>query len=408
MDYLSCCLLLLVVSGAGRVLAEQRLSCPGTAVGSASHTGSTGSRWEVIMNVTGERSGAAGQETAGEAVPEFYVALEFTGDGRCCRPGLPFAPLTEAVVRVTATGTALATISAPRPYGTLTGVTAAADNRTFALAAQKLARLPLATPPAARFFLLCVDPASRAPAGRARLEPLAIPEQPPGRMVSGLAVSPRCQQARGHRRPVFGSHRPARVHPGHRGRAGVGRTRGRSRLRPGRRARLPVVGRGRPYPGADQLRAPSPDRGVRLLDTAAPGSSLLASSRLILPTPAGPENSSGNYWRQVLISAGGQVIIAVIQVEAHHASGRMPGVTQKLVTFSANTGTLLRELNHLPVHGGYEHVPWASPSGQLLIVTGTQPGPTIGSFNLGHSAGTLSQGRFTPIPWSTRTFAAAW
>ena len=61
------------------------------------------------MNVAGERSGAAGQQTAGEAVPEFYVALEFTGDGRCCRPGLPSAPLTEAVVRVTATGAALAT-----------------------------------------------------------------------------------------------------------------------------------------------------------------------------------------------------------------------------------------------------------------------------------------------------------
>jgi hypothetical protein len=74
--------------------------------------------------------------------------------------------------------------------------------------------------------------------------------------------------------------------------------------------------------------APSPDRGVRLLDTAAPGSSLLAGGR--------------------------------------------------------------------PVHGCYEHVPWASPSGQLLIITGTQPGPTIGPFNLGHSAGTLSQGRFTP------------
>ena len=72
---------------------------------------------------------------------------------------------------------------------------------------------------------------------------------------------------------------------------------------------------------------------------AAPGSSLLASSRLVLPTPAGPENSSGNYWRQVLISADSQVIIAVIQVEAHHASGRMPGVTQKLVTFPATTGT---------------------------------------------------------------------
>jgi hypothetical protein len=122
------------------------------------------------------------------------------------------------------------------------------------------------------------------------------------------------------------------------------------------------------------------------------------------PRPRRP----GSSWRQVLISADGQVIIAGIQVEAHHAGGRMPGVTQKLVTFSAKTGTLLRELNHLPAHGGYEHVPWASPSGQRLIVSGTQPGPTIGSFNLGPSAGTLSQDRFTPIPWSTRTFAAAW
>ena len=142
------------------------------------------------MNVVGERSGAARQQTAGEAVPEFYVALEFTGDGRCCRPGLPSAPLTEAVVRVTATGTALATISAPRPYGTFTGVTAAADNRTFVLAAQKLARLPLTTWPATRFFLLRIDPASRTPDGRARLTPLPIPEQPPGRAVTGLALSP--------------------------------------------------------------------------------------------------------------------------------------------------------------------------------------------------------------------------
>jgi hypothetical protein len=89
MDYLSCCPLLLVVSGADRVLAEQRLSCLGTAVGSASHTGSTGSRWEVIMNVAGERSGAAGQETAGEAVPEFTSLLSSPVTGgaaaRACR-----------------------------------------------------------------------------------------------------------------------------------------------------------------------------------------------------------------------------------------------------------------------------------------------------------------------------------
>ena len=228
---------------------------PGAAVGNASRPGSTGSRWEVIMNVADERFGAAGQETAGEAAPEFYVALEFIGDGRCCRPGLLSAPLTEAVVRVTDTGTALATITAPRPYGTFIGVSAAADNRTFALAAQKLARLPLTTLPATRFFLLRIDPASRTPDGRARLTPLPIPEQPPGRAVSGPVTGRR--QARGHRRPVSGSHRPACVYPGHRGRAGAGRTQGRSRLRPRHRTRLAVVGRRRPYPGADQLRGPA-------------------------------------------------------------------------------------------------------------------------------------------------------
>jgi hypothetical protein len=83
-------------------------------------------------------------------------------------------------------------------------------------------------------------------------------------------------------------------------------------------------------------------------------------------------------------------------------------VTQKLVTFSASTGELLRTLNHIPVHGEYQQVLWASPSAQLLIVSGTQPGPAVGSFNLRHSAGILSGGRFTPLPWSNRTFAAAW
>ena len=151
-----------------------------------------------------------------------------------------------------------------------------------------------------------------------------------------------------------------------------------------------------------------PDSGVRLLDTMAPGSSLLANSRLVLPTPTGPANWSGNYWRQVMISADGQVIIAVLQVDAQGTGGRTGGVSQQLVTFSASTGTLLRTLNHIPVHGGYQQILWASPSGQLLIVSGTQPGPTVGSFNLGHSAGTLSDGGFTPLPWSNRTFAAAW
>jgi hypothetical protein len=365
-----------------------------------------GARWEVIVDVAGERPGAAGQETAGEVAPGFYVALELAGDGQCCRPGLPCAPLTQAVVRGTATGAALATITAPHPYGTFTGVTAAADNRTFVLAAQELAQLPLTTPPATRFFLLRIDPAGRVVAGRERLRPLPIPEQPPGRAVSGLALSPD-----GARLAVTAGRLTApalhvfslatgdeRVWDG----PGVG----------------PGFGPGAAYgslswDASGQTLAlitsgAQPDSGVRLLDAVAPGSSLLASSRLVLPTPTGPDHWSGNYWRQVMISADGQTIIAVLQVDGQRGGGPADRVTHKLVTFSASTGELLRTLNHIPVHAGYQQVLWASPSAQLLIVSGTQPGPAVGSFNLGHSAGTLSGGRFTPLPWSNRTYAAAW
>jgi len=358
------------------------------------------------VNAAGERPGAAGQETAGQVAPELYVALELVGDGQCCRPGLPYAPLTQAVVRVTATGAALATITAPRPYGTFIGVTAAADNRAFVLAAQELAQLPLRMPPATRFFLLRIDPAGRGPAGRERLTPLPIPEQPPGRAVSGVALSPDATRlavtagrllapalhvftlATGDERVWDG---PG-VGPGF----GPGAAYGSLSWAADGQTLALISSGGRP------------DSGVRLLDTAAPGSSLLANSRLVLPTPTGPANWSGNYWRQVMICADGQVIIAVLQVDAQGTGGRTGGVSQQLVTFSASTGTLLRTLNHIPVHGGYQQVLWASPSGQLLIVSGTQPGPTVGSFNLGHSAGTLSDGGFTPIPWSNRTFAAAW
>ena len=362
------------------------------------------------MNVAGERSGAAGQGNAAEAVPEFYVALEFIGDGQCCRPGLPSAPLTQAVVWVTDSGTALATISAPRPYDTFTGVTAAAGNRTFVLAVRKLAQLPppVTALPATRFFLLRIDPASRTPDGRARLTPLPIPEQLPGRAVSGMALSPDATRLAATVGPC----------PGAAGLHVFTLATGADRVWDGPRVG-PAFGPGAVHgcrswaAGGHTLAlissgAPSPDRGVRLLDTAAPGSSLLANCRLVLPIPTGPVNRSGNYWRQVMISADSQTIIAVVQVEAQGIGGHLGGVTQKLVTFSAGTGALLRTLNHIPVHGGYQQVLWASPSARLLIVSGTQPGSTVGSFTLGYSAGTLSDGRFTPIPWSSRTFAAAW
>jgi hypothetical protein len=59
-------------------------------------------------------------------VPPYYVALA----------GQPDAP-EHAVIRASATGAVLATVQPPRPYGSFTFVSGAADDRTFVLAAQR-------------------------------------------------------------------------------------------------------------------------------------------------------------------------------------------------------------------------------------------------------------------------------
>ncbi len=51
-------------------------------------------------------------------------------------PAWPDAP-DHAVIRATATGAVLATVQPPRPYGSFTFVSGAADDRTFVLAAQR-------------------------------------------------------------------------------------------------------------------------------------------------------------------------------------------------------------------------------------------------------------------------------
>jgi hypothetical protein len=64
--------------------------------------------------VAGARPGAAGQEIAGQAAPGLYVAVELAGDGQGGGPGLPYAPLAQAIVRAAAAGAALAAITAPQ------------------------------------------------------------------------------------------------------------------------------------------------------------------------------------------------------------------------------------------------------------------------------------------------------
>jgi len=101
-----------------------------------------------------------------------------------------------AVVRSTLSGHALATVTPPPPYQIFTWVSAAADDRTFVLAAQRYwpiasgqAGLPAQnrdnTTPTV-FFRLTFDPATHT----ARLARLAVPETIQADQLAGMTVSP--------------------------------------------------------------------------------------------------------------------------------------------------------------------------------------------------------------------------
>jgi hypothetical protein len=312
----------------------------------------------------------------------------------------PYSPPTDAVVRAAATGTLLATITPPRPYGTFIGVTGAADDRTFVLAAVELAPLPLTEAPATGFFLLRIDPANPVPSARARPTPLPVTVRPQGAGVTGLALSPdgsKLAVAEGDIGAAPAVHVVTLATGAERAWAAAP---GGPTFGPGTT--------GEPLSWAQDGRTVafvSSGTAVRLLNTAAAGSSLLASSRLVVSAPKG---NLFPYWDQVIITPDGQTIIAVIEIVAEAKNGHGATVRQELVTFSARTGKLLHVLARIPVYGNPMHILWASPSGQVLIVSGTQPGATAGPVNTGSTADVLRAGRFTPIPWSNRTFAASW
>jgi hypothetical protein len=333
---------------------------------------------------------------SGAGIPGYYVALTFTGNGQCCNTGEAPAPQTQAVVRATATGTVVAAITPPKPYFTFTGVTGSADDRTFVLAAQKLARLPLETFPATRFFLLRINPASRSRAGLARLTPLPIPV-PAGDGVSDLALSPNGASLAAVITPGPGFGALLHVFNLSTGAdrtwtpEGVG-----TGLGPGMQGSLSWTADGR---NLAFIWTGTGGNGVRLLNTTLAGSNLLANSRPVVQSPAPPFP----YWRQALITPDGHAIIAVLEVPTNP-------VTQKLVEFSAQTGESLLLLNDIKVfNDNFERVQWMSQTGQVLIATGTthSSNPLHAPFFEG-AAGILTGGHFTPLPWSDKTYAAAW
>jgi hypothetical protein len=334
-----------------------------------------------------------------DALPRYYVALSFTGGGRCCQPGQPYSPKTQAVVRATASGRALAVIRPPRPYTTFFGITAAGDDRTFVVAAQKAATYPvqLKATPETTFFVLRIDPASSNPAERARLIPIPNSAAPTGTRVWDLALSPdgtRLAVAAGVKVPHLSVVNVATGATRTWSPGGIGTNLANgvnqnslSWAADNRSLALIYWGeRGR--------------SGIRVLDTAAPGSSLVSNSRLVVGQPA----TGDAYWLQARLTPDAHAIIA-------NRDRSRRGFSQQLVEFSAGTGKAVRVLSESTHHlyGNDEQVLWMSPSGDTLIVTDAVPAHDHSRASFADvDAGMLVHGHYTPLPWSGNTSIAAW
>jgi hypothetical protein len=126
---------------------------------------------------------------AGTTIPRYYVTLNDTsGAFQNPMPGQATRPVP-LVIGDSRTGSALETVAPPRGQ-TFVGVTGAADDRTFVVAA---ATFPLTSdtvsPNPVAWYQLRIAPGTAKLAG-STITRLSIPGQPAGTLVSGIALSP--------------------------------------------------------------------------------------------------------------------------------------------------------------------------------------------------------------------------
>lgn len=332
-------------------------------------------------------------------VPPYYVSLPPGNDtdilgGR------------RAEVRATATGTVLATIRPPRPFGAFTWVSGASDDRTFILAAQRFwavargnrgtrATIRDDTTPT-RFFELSFSPSART----ARLTELATAGQVnESQWLAGVALSPDGTKL------ALNLRRSVQVITLASGAKRVWRWPGGG-----------WVGNFKPYGQvlswtADGRKLAFQQWGgkfdntphVRVLDTTAPGSSLLASKLVVTWPQSGAQalDVPGN----ALITPDGGTIVAPTMTLA----SKYPHATTALqiTEFSARSGQTVRSLDQFRFgpkdpYLDSQNVLWTSPSGATLIVSDPR-GKAHGAV-----PGVLSGNRFTALPRAPLTNGIAW
>ncbi|HEY3958075.1 MAG TPA: hypothetical protein VGM53_32315 [Streptosporangiaceae bacterium] len=366
----------------------------GAVAGSLAISGSFAGRLQATSPTARPRQGApAGGPAALRTVPPYYVGLARPSD---------IMGGQRAEVRASATGTVLATVRPPRPFGLFTWVGAAADDRTFILAAQRY--WPIA--PGNRgakaeerdnttptwFFRLSFAPATHA----ARLTKLAIPGKVDTSQLAGVALSP------GGGRLALDMRRSIQVislatgakstwtWPGGGGWVGNFKPDGQvlSWSADGKEIAFQQWG------GESDSTA-----HVRVLDITEPGRSL-TSAKLVTTFP-----NKSDVWTlggmNTLLTPDGTTIVAPTMKEA----AKRPYATQLEITeFSARSGKPVRSMDRFrfPGAGGYQEVLWSNSSGSTVIVTDPRGNKRQ------QVAGVLSGGRFTALPGNPQYLQIAW
>ncbi len=295
-------------------------------------------------------------------VPPYYVALTESSsprDGRRYSAG----------IYETSTGALVTSVAAPGPDRTFVGVSAAADDLTFAVAAEDY---PAGGRPAMKFYLVRFDPADRT----ARLSGLATPRVPAGASFDAFALSPNARrlavafEPHGNAPGLTGEIRILNISTGavrtwvsSQG-AVAGNTADSSSLSwADDNATLAFNWHGsrRSDPGGFVATT-----GVRLLDTAKPGGDLVAGSFLAvrLYRVRGHPDPSGLVPDVAMLTPDGRTVVAAVRSRSSAAAG--------FAEFSAATGRLLRMLDWrtavAAAPAGQAEVLWSSRSGRTLVV----------------------------------------
>ena len=324
-------------------------------------------------------TGPVGSSGVFAKVPRYFVAI-------------PEVPGRAVVVGATATGAQLGTVAPPKPHTFFAWVAAAGDGRAFVLGTSSLPRGPwdVTTPRPVKLYLLVLD-RSGHPGHLARLP---IPTETG---VTGLALSPD-----GSKLAV--SVLPA---PGQTGsKIEVFSLAGgawREWVWPGRgtlgQIAMPVTSGGLQWEADNrtlmfELTTRTKDGWpgqLYLLDTAAPGGSLLASSARI-PVPGTYLGLQHNRKRYIvgmpLITGDGRKLVAPF----YHQKAPPKVFGFSITEFSVRTGKLIRVLyqKRSGTEGASTAVYWVNTHGTAMI---TVRGPVFG---------VQTPTTFSPLPPSTQ------